>query len=299
MLELVREGQQVEHAVGRSAGCRHRCDRVVDRGPRHDLGRSRPVVHELHHQLAGTGRRRFLGGIGGGDPVQAAWADAEELERGAHRVGRELAAARTRPRARGVLDLAQLLEADLPGPIRADRLEHRHHRRVALPSHHAGVDGAVVEDQPRQVEPRQRHGRAGQGLVAADQADEPVEQVAARNELDRVGDHLAADQGRLHSLGAHAHAVGDGDGVELHRRAARRPDALLDLHRQVALVVVAGHRLDPGRADADDRLGEVLIGEADGLEHGPRGGSVRPVQQDAAVLARVVGAGGIGHEWGV
>ena len=92
----------------------------------------------------------------------------------------------------GVLDLAQLLETDLSSPIRPDRLEDGHDGRVALPSHDTRVDRAVVEDEPGQVEPRHRHGRTGQGLVTADKADETIEQVAAGDELDRVGDHLAA-----------------------------------------------------------------------------------------------------------
>ncbi len=158
-------------------------------------GRMPPFTSSMTSSPAAS-RRIGLGRIGGRDAVQAAGRDAEELERGAHRVGRELAAAGARPRARRVLDLAQLLERDLPGPIRPDRLEDGHHGRVALPADHAGVDRAVVEGQARQVEARQRHRRAGQGLVAADQADEAVEQVAARHQLDRVGDHLAATRAR-------------------------------------------------------------------------------------------------------
>ncbi len=96
---------------------------------------------------------------------------------------------------------------------------------------------------------------------------------------------------RLHALGAHRHAVADRDRVELHRRAAGRADPLLDELRQPPLVEVAGHRLDPGRRDADDRLGEVVVREPDGLEHGPRRGAVRAVGQRVAVaLAGVGGA---------
>ena len=52
---------------------------------------------------------------------------------------------------------------------------------------------------------------------------------AAGDQLDRVGDDLAADQRGLHPCGAHRDAVGDRDRVELHRRAAGRPDPLLDV----------------------------------------------------------------------
>ncbi len=74
--------------------------------------------------------------------------------------------------------------------------------------------------------------------------------------------------------------------------AARIPS--LTFTRQLALVVVARHRLDPGRADADDRLREILVGEADGLEHGACGRAIGAVEQHARVLARVV-RGGLAH----
>src|SRR5436309_2330660 len=51
-----------------------------------------------------------------------------------------------------------------------------------------------------------------------------------------------------------------------------------------AQVEVAGHRLDPGVGDADDRLGEVLVGVAHALEVGARGGAVAPFEQGTALV---------------
>src|SRR6476659_341558 len=56
---------------------------------------------------------------------------------------------------------------------------------------------------PGAIEPRQRHHGAGDRLVAPGDRDHRIEQVAARDELDRVGDHLAADQRRPHAGRAH------------------------------------------------------------------------------------------------
>ena len=56
-------------------------------------------------------------------------------------------------------------------------------------------------------------------------------------------------------------------------------DALLDLGRERAQLVVAGHRLDPRRGDADDRLGERLVVEADALELGAGGGAGGAVEE--------------------
>ncbi len=54
----------------------------------------------------------------------------------------------------------------------------------------ARFDRAAVEDEAREVETCERHHTRGNRLVAADDAHEPVEQVPAGDELDRVGDHL-------------------------------------------------------------------------------------------------------------
>src|SRR5581483_718537 len=48
-----------------------------------------------------------------------------------------------------------------------------------LPPEAAGLDGAAVQQQARDVQPGQGHRRAGRGLVAADQADDAIEEVAA------------------------------------------------------------------------------------------------------------------------
>ena len=114
--------------------------------------------------------------------------------------------------------------------MRADRFEHVLNRHLA-PVKLARRNRSAVEHDARDVQARQRHDRAGNRLVAADQHDEAVEAVAARHELDRIGDHLAADERGAHPFGAHRDAVGDRDGVELHRRAAGGADAFLDVAR--------------------------------------------------------------------
>ena len=290
--ELVGDREQVEDAVRRAA---RRCDRgdaVLERLPR-DEGR-RPCIapDEVHHQLARPASGLVLGGVLGRNPVQPARRQADELHHRAHRVGGVLAAARAGPGTRHVLDLVQLVERDLARAIRADGLVDRDDRGVPDALVRARVDRAVVEDEARHVEPAEGHRGGRDRLVTADEADDAVEQVAADDELDRVGDHLAADQRRLHPLGAHRDAVAHGDGVELHRRAARRPDALLDELREPPLVVVAGHRLDPRRRHADERLGEVVVGEADRLQHRAGAGAIGPVRQGGGValggIARTV-----------
>jgi hypothetical protein len=87
------------------------------------------------------------------------------------------------------------------------------------------------------------------------------------HQFDRVGNQVAADQRRLHAFRTHGDAIGDSDGVELHRRAAGSAHAFLDPRRQRAQVDVARHGLDPGIGNANDRLRQVFIGETNRLEH--------------------------------
>ena len=139
----------------------------------------------------------------------------------------------------------------------------------------AGRDGAAVEHQRRNVETSQRHDCAGHVFVASGDGNQSVEEIAARDQLDGVGDDLAADQRGLHALGAHGDAVGDGDGVELHRRAAGFAHALLDSLSDVTQVEIAGADFGPGICDSDDRLVQVFFREADAAQHGARCGAAR------------------------
>ena len=93
-------------------------------------------------------------------------------------------------------------------------------------------NGAAVESKTGNVEASQRHDDAGIGFIAARKTDQSVKMIAARDELDRIRDHFTADKRALHPLHAHADAVGNRHGVELHGRAACCPDAFLDLRRK-------------------------------------------------------------------
>ncbi len=137
----------------------------------------------------------------------------------------------------------------------------------------AGSDRASVEHDAGKIHARQRHGRGGNGLITADDADDGVEHLSAANEFDRVGDEFTADQRRAHAFCAHGLAVGDGDGVELHGRSARFPNALFHFRRQAAQMKVAGHGFDPGVGHADQRTAEVGVGVSNSLVHRARSGA--------------------------
>ncbi len=130
---------------------------------------------------------------------------------------------------------------------------------MSTPLQLAGSDRAAVKHHAGNIEPAERHDDAGHVLVAAADAHEPVEEIAARDEFDGVGDHLARNQRSLHALRAHGDAVGDGDGVELHRRAAGLANAFLQRLGNFAQMHIAGTDLGPGIGDADDGLVQIFF----------------------------------------
>src|SRR6266568_3349935 len=125
-------------------------------------------------------------------------------------------------------------------------------------------------------------GAAGNGFVAADQNDESVEEVAASDKLDGIGNHLAADQRGAHPLRAHGDAVGDGYRVEFKRRAAAGADTRLDVPGKFAQVIIAGADFNPSVGHTDERAREVIIPKAGGAQHGARAGAMRSIQEQMA-----------------
>ncbi len=183
-----------------------------------------------------------------------------------------------------------------PRGVRADAFEYILDGDVdRLPVrafHVAGCDGAAIEHERWNVETAERHDRARHVLVAAGDGDQAVEEIAASDELDGVGDDFAADQRGLHALRSHGDAVGDGDGVELHRRAAGCANAFLDCRSDIAQMEVAGADLRPGICDSYDRLVQVFLREADAAQVGACRCAVRAFGERDAVLlgiARSVG----------
>src|SRR5207247_5083073 len=113
-----------------------------------------------------------------------------------------------------LLALVELLGVHLPDAVPSDRFVDVTDRDV-LALEAAGHDRAAVDHEAGDIHARERHDRAGDGLVAAADTDERVEEMPARDELDGIRDDLARDERGLHALGAHRDAVAHGDGVEL------------------------------------------------------------------------------------
>src|SRR5437773_367657 len=131
--------------------------------------------------------------------------------------------------------------------------------RDGMPLELTGSDGAAIENQAGNVEASERHDAAGNGFVAANENDESIEEVAASDKLDGIGNHFAAHQRGAHPLRAHGDAVGDRYRVEFKRRATGGAYTCFDVPGKFAQVIIARADFDPGIGHADERAREVFI----------------------------------------
>ena len=264
--------EKMQHGVGGAAGRGDTGDGIVQRFACDDLFRANVFFQEAHHELAAIEGDFAFARIGGGNFVCAHRRNSEEGDRGGHGVGGELAAARAGAGTGFVFEFAELLDGHLAGSAGADGFEDVQNGDVAAVVV-SGENRAAVERKRRDIQARESHHGAGDGLIAAADRDDGVEGVGAHEKLDGIGDHFARNQRSFHAFGAHGDAVGNGDGVELDGSAAGGADAGFDAFGELAQMKIAGSDFGPGVGDGDERAGEIVVGEARGFEHGPGGGA--------------------------
>ena len=131
------------------------------------------------------------------------------------------------------------------------------------------------------------HRCAGNRLVASHHADHRIKQLAAAHQFDRIGNQFAADQRRAHALGAHGLAVGNRDGVELHRRAAGGANALLHFGRKPPQMKIAGMVSIHVLATPIRGLLRSASVKPMALNMAARAGAVAPVGDSAAAMFEI------------
>ena len=245
-------------------------------------------MQELHHQLAGVEGYFILVGIHGGNAVETHGGEADDLHYCGHGVGCVLSTAGAGAGAGNVFQFPQFLIVQFPRGMGANSFVDVQ-KSYVFAAISASGNGAAVEHQAGNIETRECHRRGRNRLVTANDAEDCVEHLAAANEFDGIGNDFAAYERSAHALGAHGFAVRDGDGVELHGRAASGADAFLDLGRQAAQVKVARHGFDPGVGHADERFAEIAVSETDCLEHGARACAVAALSNCAAAVFEIHG----------
>ena len=235
---------QMQRGIGRAAGRRHNCGSVFQSFLGDDVARPDVQLDQLDDHLAGGHAEGIADFVRRGSAGRIRQRKADRLGDRRHGVGGELGAAGAGRRTRHVFHLVEIFVREAADRVAADRLEHVLHGD-GLAAEIAGQDRAAVDEDRRHVEPHHRHHHAGKRLVAAGEPDEGVIAVAAHGELDRVRDHFARRQRRIHAGMAHGDAVGDGDGAELARRAAVGRNALLHRLRLAHQGDVAGRGFVP------------------------------------------------------
>ena len=151
----------------------------------------------------------------------------------------------------------------------------------------SGHDGAAIDENGGNVEPSDSHHRAGHVFVACRHDDQTVHALAEGHGFDGICDDLAADQRRFHALGAHRDAVANRDSAKEEGNAVGGSQAFLHFARLPVQMDVAGRDVRCQIRHGHKRLVHVIVIESGGPKHGPRGGSVWAVCDDAALLLQV------------
>ncbi len=271
----------MQSRVGRAAGRGNRRAGVLQTFLRHQVARARPAgAQKLHHHAAcfARGGRPFLGHRGHGG--RARQREAQGLGDHRHRVGGELAGTGAQRRQAHALELVELGGLHFAGHHRADRLEGIEHRDVA-PLPPAGRGRAAVHEDRRQVETDDGHHHAGQGLVAARESHQRIVGVPSAHGFHAIGDDLARGERELHARVAHRHRIGHRDRGEVERHAAPLFDRDASLASELAELRIAGRHPAIGARHANERLGDVLVGQPEAAQEGAMRRAVHAFDRDA------------------
>ncbi len=131
----------------------------------------------------------------------------------------------------------------------------------------AGLDGAAVNKDRGNIQPRDGDHRAGHVFVAAADGQQAIHARRAANGFDGVGDDFARDQRILHSFGAHGDAVAHGDGAEDLRHGLRLAQGFHGRCGQIVQAGIAGGDGAVAVGDADDGLIEIGVAKAHRAKH--------------------------------
>ena len=281
---LAEDGWQVEHGVGGAAEGHVDGDGVLHALAGHDVERADVVLQEIHDAHAGVLGQADAGCVDGGDGAVAGQGDAYGLGEAVHGVGGEHAGAGAAAGTGLLLHDVELFLGELAGLEAANGLEHGNEVCVLAAGRVAGKHGAAGDEDRGQVQAHHGHEHAGHALVAVGDEDETVEGMGPGHDLAAVGDVVPGGQGEAHALVVHGYAVAYGDGGKFDGRAAGHADAGLDGLGYPVEMHVAGHDFVGGVHNADEGAGDLLLGQAEGVEQGSVRGLFQALLHQAALL---------------
>ncbi len=175
--------QQVEHSIRRSTRCRNRHDGVLQRLAGQNLAGGAAGREHIHHQAAYFKSPIILASIHRRDAGAPHRRYPQKLAGRGHRVGGELAAAGASTWAGRIFKSLKRLgghPAGRMGPHGFEDVLDGDIRPFKAP----WTDRAAVQHQAGDIQPGERHDRAGDGLVASGEGDQRIELVPAGDQLD-------------------------------------------------------------------------------------------------------------------
>ena len=253
----------MELGVRRAAGRGDVAQTVLEARLGDDVGKAHPLLRERDNALADVARLLVLGGRAEEHGRAVDGAKADDLGEYAHGVGGAVHRAGAAGEADVLTESGEDLLADGVDVALTDGFLEVG-RDVGALVRLVGQHTARREEHTGLIERRGGHEHTGHDLVAGAQEHQTVEAVSARHRLNAAGDQVARGQDEVHPL-ALRHAVAGGGNVELRRRTAGRPHALLDVAHQLLESAVPRVDVRKGIDDADDGLFQVLCAVAAGV----------------------------------
>jgi hypothetical protein len=268
----VRDGNQVEDSVGAATSDVHENHSVFESLAGNNVGRPDVLLEQVLDSTTGSQALHHLclalSGIGRG----ARKRHAHDLNDTGQSVGSVHSTTGTATRARVPDDVEALLLVNLARNELTIGLERRDNiqLRVTGLGSATSSNSATVDHQTRPVHTAHGHDDTGHVLVASGNADVGIVPLSTHDSLDRVGDKITTLQRVTHALGAHADAVTDTNGVELHAVETGTLHTLLHLVVQAHQVHVARVSRVPDTADTHLGLVQVAVLHASRVQHGLR-----------------------------
>src|SRR5690606_24854214 len=253
------DGEQVDDGVGGAADGGQGDDRVEERGAGHHLAGPAALADHLDHEAAGVVRALQQPAVGGGGAGGAGDGHAERLGHDGHGGGGAHGVAVPAAADHGGLGLQERLAGELPGPYLLAEPPHVGAAAERDAAEMAGEHGPAEHHDGGQVDGGGGHQQGRDGLVAAAEQHDAVDRVGAQHLLGGHGGEVAPEHGGGPDVG-----LADGDGGQVERDSAGRPDALFDAVGGLGGVGGAGGQVGGGAGDGHvrPRAGEGVAGRA-------------------------------------
>ena len=187
---LMRHGGQMERSIGRTTGGADNRRRVMQRIKRYDIARADIAADQFHHGAARFHRPTITIFIRRRRTSRKRQRKPDHFRNAGHGIRRELAAASARTWAGMAFQLIQFLIRHAAGGMLAHRFKHIQHGHV-LAMMLARHDGPTIHEDRRHIQADHGHHNAGQGFVAARNADQRIIAMPAHRELNGIRNGIA------------------------------------------------------------------------------------------------------------